>query len=121
MLWSRKDFRLLKQAMTNFVRSDKQVLARQAAGMYLCSSRNAGLEPEWQGTGGSSHSPSGPGSLQPLPKEPMQTSEKDNGNRTEARNKHPVISNSTNTGIYGVDTDIMLAITAGAEIRTAAT
>lgn len=35
MVWSKKDFHLLKQAMTNFVRSDKQVLARQAAEMSL--------------------------------------------------------------------------------------
>lgn len=35
MLWSRKDFRLLKQAMTNFVRLDKQVLTRRADEMHV--------------------------------------------------------------------------------------
>ena len=35
--------------MTNFVRSDKQVVARQDAEMDICSSRMVGMKVEWWG------------------------------------------------------------------------
>lgn len=79
---------LLERAMTNFLRSNKQVLIRQATEMYTFSSRNAGMKLEWQGT-----------LRVPLTalqdhvvcdrflRKLTQTSEKDNVNRTEVKSK----------------------------------
>lgn len=122
MLWSRKDFHLLRQAMTNFVRSDKQVLARQAAEMHLCSSENTGLNPGWQGALEVAHTVLPVLAVcSPFLRNPCthQRRTMEIGQKTGTGRLHPVIRNSTNT--YGVDTYIILAITAGAEIRIAAT
>lgn len=87
--------------------------------MYLCSSRNAGLEAGWQGTLEVAHT-----ALQvlaacsPFLRSPCKRQRRtmETGQKTGLNRLHPVTRNSTD--IYGVDIGIVLAITAGAEIRS---